>query len=101
MASQRGSELRPSEKSTNMALFGHGSMSALSQQCGQHPIALTISHSQFPGRTAQPRLPGTEFLDAETKRQKSSFKRANACRDQIQELSGQKSAQKRPIWRRL
>ncbi len=31
---------------------------------------------------AQPRPPGTEFLDAETKRQKSSFKRANARRDQ-------------------
>src|SRR5258708_8513628 len=30
---------------------------------------------------AQPRPPGTEFLDAE-KRQKSSFKRANARRDQ-------------------
>jgi hypothetical protein len=29
---------------------------------------------------AQP--PGTEFLDAETKRQKSSFKRANARRDE-------------------
>src|SRR5260221_1864012 len=33
---------------------------------------------------AQPRPPGTEFLDAETKRQKSSFKRANARRDQNQ-----------------
>src|SRR6266403_521827 len=31
---------------------------------------------------AQPRPPGTEILDAETKRQKSSFKRANARRDQ-------------------
>src|SRR5258708_33731057 len=31
---------------------------------------------------AQPRPPGTEFLDAETKRQKSSFKPANARRDQ-------------------
>src|SRR5712664_4271989 len=28
------------------------------------------------------RLPGTEFFDAETGRQKSSRKRANACRDQ-------------------
>ena len=28
------------------------------------------------------RLPGTEFFDAETRRQKSSRKRANACRDQ-------------------
>ncbi len=31
---------------------------------------------------AQPRPPGTEFLDAETKRQKPSFERANADRDQ-------------------
>jgi hypothetical protein len=31
---------------------------------------------------AQPQPPGTEFLDAETKRQKSSFKRANARRDE-------------------
>src|SRR5258708_32087119 len=31
---------------------------------------------------AQPWPPGTEILDAETKRQKSSFKRANARRDQ-------------------
>ena len=31
---------------------------------------------------AQPQLPGTEFLDAETKRQKSSFKRANARKDE-------------------
>src|SRR6266576_138375 len=30
----------------------------------------------------QPRPPGTEFLEAETKRQKSSSKRANARRDQ-------------------
>jgi hypothetical protein len=34
------------------------------------------------GLRAQPQSPGTEFLDAETKRQKSSFNRANACRDQ-------------------
>src|SRR5450755_895715 len=31
---------------------------------------------------AQSRLRGTEFLDAETKRQKSPLKCANACRDQ-------------------
>ena len=31
---------------------------------------------------AEPQPPGTEFLDAETKRQKSAFKRANARRDQ-------------------
>jgi hypothetical protein len=30
------------------------------------------------------RPPGTAFLDAETKRQKPSFKRANASRDQKQ-----------------
>jgi hypothetical protein len=34
------------------------------------------------GLRAQQRSPGTEFLEAETKRQKSSFNRANACRDQ-------------------
>jgi hypothetical protein len=34
------------------------------------------------GLRAQSRLPGTEFLDAETKRQKSPRKCANACRDQ-------------------
>jgi hypothetical protein len=49
---------------------------------------------------AEPQPPGTEFLDAETKRQKSSFKRANACRDKIRKLNGRKSRQKRPIWRR-
>jgi hypothetical protein len=34
------------------------------------------------GLRAQSRLPGTEFLDAETKRQKSPLKCANAYRDQ-------------------
>src|ERR1700738_5448883 len=34
------------------------------------------------GLRAQSRPPGTEFLDAETRRQKRSFKRANARRDQ-------------------
>src|ERR1700682_6420984 len=34
------------------------------------------------GLRAQARLPGTEFLDAETKRQKSPIKSANARRDQ-------------------
>jgi hypothetical protein len=34
------------------------------------------------GLRAQSRLPGTEFLDAETKRQKSLLKCANAYRDQ-------------------
>ena len=34
------------------------------------------------GLRAGPQPPGTEFLDAETKRQKSSFRRANARRDQ-------------------
>src|SRR5258705_4132691 len=47
------------------------------------------------------RLLGTEFLDAETGRQKSSRKRANACRDKVREANGRKSPQKRPIWRRL
>src|SRR5450432_2938580 len=47
------------------------------------------------------RLPGTEFLDAETGRQKSSRKSVNACRDRVPEVSGRKSPQKRPIWRRL
>src|SRR6267143_974138 len=47
------------------------------------------------------RLLGTEFLDAETGRQKSSRKRANACRDKVREASGRKSPQKRPFWRRL
>src|SRR6266404_4619039 len=44
---------------------------------------------------------GTDFLDAETKRQKSSFKRANARRDQNRELRDRKSRQKRPVWRHL
>ena len=34
------------------------------------------------GLRDQPRLPGTEFLDAETKRQKSLLKCAHAYRDQ-------------------
>src|ERR1700738_1266181 len=34
------------------------------------------------GLRAQSRPPGTEFLDAETRRQKRSFKRAHARRDQ-------------------
>jgi hypothetical protein len=34
------------------------------------------------GIRAQARLPGTEFLDAETERQKSPLKCANAYRDQ-------------------
>ena len=50
----------------------------------------TLNHSQ----------PGTEFLDAETRRLKSSFKRVNARRDKICKLNGRKSRQQRPIWRR-
>jgi hypothetical protein len=42
----------------------------------------TASASTAVQLRARPRPPGTEFLDAETKRQKSSFKRANARRDQ-------------------
>src|SRR5882724_10908624 len=47
------------------------------------------------------RLLGTEFLDAETGRQKSSRKGAHDCRDKVREASGRKSPQKRPFWRRL
>jgi hypothetical protein len=49
---------------------------------------------------AQARPPGTEFLDAETGRQKSPPKCANAHGDQNPEVSGRKSPQKRPIRRR-
>jgi len=44
---------------------------------------------------------GTEFFDAETKRQKSSLQCAKAYRDQIRKVRGRKSPQKRPIWRRI
>jgi hypothetical protein len=49
----------------------------------------------------KPRLPGTEFFDAETERQKSPLKRANVNRDQNPGREGRKSPQKRPIWRRI
>jgi hypothetical protein len=45
------------------------------------------------GLRAQSRLPGTEFLDAETKRQKSPLKRANAYRDQNPGSEWRKSPQ--------
>ena len=46
------------------------------------PPKVGIAGAIAVGLRAQSRLPGTEFLDAETGRQKSSRKRANACRDQ-------------------
>src|SRR5258705_3894297 len=52
-------------------------------------------------RSAQARPPGTEFLDAETGRQKSSTNARTPTETKIQELSTRKSAQKRPIWRRV
>ncbi len=52
---------------------------ALSNRRGKEPVNSGCSAVQ---PCAQPRPPGTEILDAETKRQKSSFKRANARRDQ-------------------
>src|SRR5258706_611916 len=54
-----------------------------------------------PGLRAQARPPGTEFLDAETGRQKSSTNARTPTETKIQELSTRKSAQKRPIWRRV
>src|SRR5204863_3495167 len=53
------------------------------------------------GLRAQARPPGTEFLDAETGRQKSSPKCPTATETKIRELSGRKSPQKRPILRRI
>src|SRR6266849_10650479 len=47
------------------------------------------------------RLLGTEFLDAETGRQKSSRKGRTPAETKVREASGRKSPQKRPIWRRL
>ena len=47
------------------------------------------------------RVPGTEFLDAETERQKPPPKGTNARRDKNRGIEWQKSPQKRPIWRRL
>src|SRR5258707_2976965 len=54
-----------------------------------------------PGLRAQARPAGTEFLDAETGRQKSSTNARTPTETKIQELSTRKSAQKRPIWRRV
>jgi len=50
---------------------------------------------------AQHGSPGTEFLDAETERQKPPPKGTNARRDKNRGIEWQKSPQKRPIWRRL
>ena len=49
---------------------------AASPQKSELRVAIAV------GLRAQSRLPGTEFLDAETKRQKSPLKCANAYRDQ-------------------
>src|SRR6266404_593845 len=48
---------------------------------------------------AQP--PGTEFLDAETGRQNSCQNARTPGETKIREMSGRKSRQKRPIWRRI
>src|SRR6267154_722441 len=48
---------------------------------------------------AQP--PGTEFLDAETGRQNSRQNARTPGETKIREMSGRKSPQKRPIWRRI
>ena len=45
------------------------------------------------------RLPGTEFLDAETERKKWPPNARTPTETKIQEVSGRKSRQKRPIWR--
>ena len=57
-------------------------------------------HMRFRLR-AQHGSPGTEFLDAETERQKPPPKGTNARRDKNRGIEWQKSPQKRPIWRRL
>src|SRR5216683_2787044 len=46
-------------------------------------------------------LLGTEFLDAETKRQNHHEKGRTPAETKVREVSGRKSPQKRPIWRRL
>src|SRR6266481_9539993 len=58
--------------------------------------------------SAKPRLralkakpPGTEFLDAETGRQNSRQNARTPGETKIREMSGRKSPQKRPIWRRI
>src|SRR6266404_4751967 len=58
--------------------------------------------------SAKPRLrrlkaqpPGTEFLDAETGRQNSRQIALAPGETKIREMSGRKSPQKRPIWRRI
>src|SRR6266481_4041607 len=58
--------------------------------------------------SAKPRLralkakpPGTEFLDAETGRQNSRQIALAPGETKIREMSGRKSPQKRPIWRRV
>ena len=58
------------------------SCSAGTRSRKQNGPKVGIAAANMVGLRARVRLPGTEFLDAETKRQKSSFKRANACRDQ-------------------
>jgi hypothetical protein len=53
--------------------------------CATHLVNLgqaTNTASTALGLRAQPRSPGTEFLDAKTGRQKPPLKCANACRDQ-------------------
>jgi hypothetical protein len=47
---------------------------------------LPVSIHRQPFLHHQSRSPGTEFLDAETERQKSPSKRANACRDPSPEI---------------
>ena len=54
------------------------------------------SWSNFASPTA-----GTEFLDAETGRQKPPLNARTSAETKIRELSGRKSPQKRPIWRRI
>src|SRR4029077_14925496 len=59
-----------------------------------------ITAASAAGFRARTRPPGTEFLDAETGPQISSPKCVSAHRDKNPEMSGRKSPQKRPIWRR-
>ncbi len=55
-----------------------------------------IKTASAAGFCARTRPPGTEFLDAETGRQKSSTNARTPTETKIQELSTRKSAQKRP-----
>src|SRR5450631_2236337 len=65
---------------------GAGTQSGIAAAPVQHPANLwqcTRNTASTALRSwAQTRPPGTEFLDAETRRQNWSFKRANARRDQ-------------------